>query len=95
MLVQLNGPILATASVPFDAVLTCNVRNQSKPVRDYYKHAGYVDRRCKTCYRAWNDQWGRKNPERAKRTYPRNSSPNRCNKRFTSLALQRRSWSNV
>ena len=42
---------------------TCKVCGQTKPVTEYYKHAGYYGAKCKECAKAYSREYERKHKE--------------------------------
>jgi hypothetical protein len=45
---------------------TCKVCGITKPISEYYKHAGYADTKCKECARAYSREYGRTHKEKVK-----------------------------
>lgn len=45
---------------------TCKVCGETKPISEYYKHAGYADTKCKECAKAYSREYGRNHKEKIK-----------------------------
>lgn len=45
---------------------TCKVCGKTKPISEYYKHAGYADTKCKECAKAYSREYNRTHDEELK-----------------------------